>query len=365
MIKEKKYKIIKNIILTIALISSLVITQPLYIETVHAAAIEDCDLDGYDDHTGNPVPWIGFDSTKGESLPPDWDGKTTYKSKKAYEDAHKKEEVTEAPTKSSSVSTNNTNNANKNTNSSSNSSSTKKSTSSKTTTSSSTTKKSTTSSTTKKTTNNNTSKSDNTKATNEDKNNEENNSEKAEEQIEETTDTEKKSKKKKKKKKSSKSDEKETSEVEEISVEEQVVDIVAGELEITDAEGSIIHVGGKLVITGYGFTGNVEDIEVEIHSDNAISLGNFNTLEDGSFETVVSIPENLVAGEHEIVLKYHGETIAEQSIQVGEKVADTFLSALTVGFTKQNQGLIPGLVLLFGLFSAGILTLVIGGFKKA
>ena len=52
-------------------------------------AVEDCDLDGYDDHTGNPVPWIGFDSTKGDSIPAEWDGHTIYGSKKAYEDAHK------------------------------------------------------------------------------------------------------------------------------------------------------------------------------------------------------------------------------------------------------------------------------------
>lgn len=34
--------------------------------------MEDCDLDGYDDHTGKPVPWRGFDGTKGDEVPSDW-----------------------------------------------------------------------------------------------------------------------------------------------------------------------------------------------------------------------------------------------------------------------------------------------------
>jgi hypothetical protein len=36
--------------------------------------LEDCDFDCYDDHTGAPVPWAGFDETRGDVIPADWDG---------------------------------------------------------------------------------------------------------------------------------------------------------------------------------------------------------------------------------------------------------------------------------------------------
>ncbi|MDR0853051.1 MAG: hypothetical protein LBN34_01655 [Clostridiales Family XIII bacterium] len=37
-------------------------------------ALEDCDFDGYDDETNAPVPWPGFDETRGDAVPSDWDG---------------------------------------------------------------------------------------------------------------------------------------------------------------------------------------------------------------------------------------------------------------------------------------------------
>jgi hypothetical protein len=36
--------------------------------------LEDCDFDGYDDETGEPVPWYGYDETHGDTIPADWDG---------------------------------------------------------------------------------------------------------------------------------------------------------------------------------------------------------------------------------------------------------------------------------------------------
>jgi hypothetical protein len=36
--------------------------------------LEDCDFDCYDDHTGVPVPWAGYDETRGDTIPDDWDG---------------------------------------------------------------------------------------------------------------------------------------------------------------------------------------------------------------------------------------------------------------------------------------------------
>lgn len=37
---------------------------------------EDCDQDGYDDITGVPMPWVGFDYSAGDRVPDDWDGQT-------------------------------------------------------------------------------------------------------------------------------------------------------------------------------------------------------------------------------------------------------------------------------------------------
>jgi len=37
---------------------------------------EDCDLDGFSDATGEPVPWIGFDDEHGDQVPANWDGQT-------------------------------------------------------------------------------------------------------------------------------------------------------------------------------------------------------------------------------------------------------------------------------------------------
>ncbi|MDR2487128.1 MAG: hypothetical protein LBD12_04110 [Clostridiales Family XIII bacterium] len=36
--------------------------------------LEDCDANGYDDETGAPVPWPGYDATHGDTIPPGWDG---------------------------------------------------------------------------------------------------------------------------------------------------------------------------------------------------------------------------------------------------------------------------------------------------
>ncbi len=346
---RKNNRFIKNILVSFALVSSLVITQPIYVKTIQAAEIEDCDLDGYDDHTGNPVPWIGFDSTKGEAIPGDWDHSTIYKSVKAYQDAHSKKE--EPKEKSGSSSETKSSAAGKNTVKENSSNSGNQNTSSK---QSSSVKKNSTAkkSTPKK------EKVEPSKKT------EEKETVTTEETTEETTETKKKHKKKHKKAAVTKEDLKQKGNKEQDVAEEteqnEESEIAVGSFDINEADGSIIHAGSKLIVSGADFEGNIEGIEIEIHSNNHIHLGYANTLEDGSFESQVSIPETLPAGNHEIVLKYQGSVIATKNIQVGEKVADTFLSALTVGFTGENQGLIPGLLLLTGLFAAGILTLLSG-----
>ncbi|HQZ00943.1 MAG TPA: hypothetical protein PLQ63_13170, partial [Propionicimonas sp.] len=48
---------------------------------------EDCDWDGYDDHTGAKVPWPGFDGTKGDTPSGPSETSQTGKKQAAAEDA--------------------------------------------------------------------------------------------------------------------------------------------------------------------------------------------------------------------------------------------------------------------------------------
>jgi hypothetical protein len=130
-----------------------------------------------------------------------------------------------------------------------------------------------------------------------------------------------------------------------------------GSLEITEATGSIIHAGSLLIISGSGFAGNINNLEVEIQSE-AQHLGTVTSSENGSFETRISIPEDLEAGTHHIIVLYQGNEIIRRQIEVGPKAADSFIEALSVGFTKDNKGLLPGLSILAGLFVLGIAVLV-------
>lgn len=384
----------KGIALATALTASLVITQSIYTVNTFAAAVEDCDLDGYDDHTGNPVPWIGFDSTKGEEIPAGWDGHTIYKSKKAFQDAQKKDDEKSdssgsgSSSGSSSSSSGSSGGSSSGSSSSSSSSSSGSSSGSGSTGSSSsggsssksnTTKKSTSKSSSSKSSSSKKSSSkkttDSSKSSQTNKKEESNVTEVNEEVASEATteevtsaadekNTEKKKSKKKKTKKEETTTEPESTveELEEIIQPDiQTVISTGGTLEVNEEDGSIIHAGSNLLIKGTGFVGNVNDIVIEIHSDNAINLGNVSTAEDGSFEAKVYIPDDLEEGQHEVVIKYLGQEIATQTIKVGPKVADTFLAALTVGFSSQNKGLIPGLLILAGLAIAGIATLFFGG----
>lgn len=366
---------LKGIALTVALSASVVVTQPIFTVDTIAAAIEDCDLDGYDDHTGNPVPWIGFDSTKGEELPAGWDGYTTYKSKKAFEEAQKKDTEEETTTKASGSSsssdsccdapsedTSGSGSTSGSSNSGSSKSSSSKSNSSKNKSSNSSSSKSSSS------------KSSSSKNSSTDKSSDSSNNGQtgveaetnATENVEETTALDENNKDNKKIKKTKKSKKEATEETTEVVEETEPNDVntvldTKGTLEVTEANGSIIHAGSDLVIKGTGFAGNVNNISIEIHSDNPTVLTSVNTADDGSFEAQAYIPEDLPEGTHEIVVLFYGDEITRQTIEVGPKVADTFFKAFTVGFSAGNKGLIPGLLILAGLAIAGIATVFVGG----
>lgn len=140
-----------------------------------------------------------------------------------------------------------------------------------------------------------------------------------------------------------------------------------GALKITDAAGGIIHAGSPVIISGSGFKGDINKMEIEIQPGPR-QLGAVEASENGSFEAELSIPEDLKAGVHHIVLLYQGKEITRQQIEVGPKAADSFLQAISVGFTKDNKGLIPGLLILSGLFIVGIgalgINVFVGRFRR-
>lgn len=49
------------------LVVPLTLNLPRVIDAAHAAPLEDCDADGFDDSTGVAVPWAGFDETRGDT----------------------------------------------------------------------------------------------------------------------------------------------------------------------------------------------------------------------------------------------------------------------------------------------------------
>lgn len=219
---------------TLAVATAVTFSTPVFVERAYAAPMEDCDLDGYDDHTGKPVPWRGFDGTKGDEVPSDWDGVSdSYVFKNNKSDSSK-----------------------------SNSSSSLSSSSSSKSSSKSTKKESSKDSSKEETT---TKVEETTTAT------------------EETTTAKNKKKSKKKSKEQVETTVEQTAAVEETTVPEQVEEQLAEE-----------------------------------------------------------------------------ETTVQETEQETKDIADTFLKAATVGFTTENNGLIPGIIILVALAGLGVLTLAFG-----
>lgn len=109
---------------TLAVATAVTFSTPVFVERAYAAPMEDCDLDGYDDHTGKPVPWRGFDGTKGDEVPSDWDGVSdSYVFKNNKSDSSKSNSSSSLSSSSSSKSSSGSSSS-----SSSGSSSTKKAT---------------------------------------------------------------------------------------------------------------------------------------------------------------------------------------------------------------------------------------------
>lgn len=336
----KKYILRLSLVFGIMLANMLTFTllpsasNPFVTTTASAGVMEDCDLDGFDDHTGARVPWTGFDGTKGDTVPSDWDGSTTYSSYSAYKKANSSSSSNSTGSVSSnsngssskennSDSSSNSNKSNKSNNSSAKNKSTK--TSSKASKSSSASKKTNSSSTEKVT----------------------------DIKSEEVTTAENKKKKSKTKKKTKAKEETTTS-------NNQAVELLKGKVEAYEEDGSFIHAGSQIVIKGSNFNGNIDGIIVEIHSKNKINLGTVATDKDGNFKILANLPENLEEGNHKIVVLYQGKELSSLKVQIGEKAASSLFDALTVGFSQSNAGLVPGIIILTTLLLLGLGVTAIG-----
>jgi hypothetical protein len=131
-----------------------------------------------------------------------------------------------------------------------------------------------------------------------------------------------------------------------------------GEIEIEKPEGEQIRPGGKITINGYGFYGDVAELEVEIHS-TPTTLGKIATDDNGFFEITVTLPDTLEEGVHHILVLYQGEEISRQEIELAAPPANSFLKALLVGFDGNNSELFAGLVILGILVAIGVLSILI------
>ena len=251
---------------TLAVATAVTFSTPVFVERAYAAPMEDCDLDGYDDHTGKPVPWRGFDGTKGDEVPSDWDGVSdSYVFKNNKSDSSKSNSSSSLSSSSSSKSSSGSSSS-----SSSGFSSTKKATTKSSSKSKST--KSSSKTSTKSESSKDSSKEETTTKV-----------EETTTATEETTTAKNKKKSKKKSKEQVETTVEQTAAVEETTVPEQVEEQLAEE-----------------------------------------------------------------------------ETTVQETEQETKDIADTFLKAATVGFTTENNGLIPGIIILVALAGLGVLTLAFG-----
>ncbi|MDR1068411.1 MAG: hypothetical protein LBL36_04110 [Clostridiales Family XIII bacterium] len=302
---------------------------------------EDCDWDGYDDHTGVKVPWVGFDGTRGDT--PAGPSATSQTGKKKQE-----EKAPSSSGSSSSASSSSTSGSSSSAGSasSSGSSGTQSSSGNKASAKSgsdanASKNESANTGVSKSATENKsaaaTDKGDNKSATDAD-----------EPQVDEEAAAQTDS----------------VTEPGDAAIDDSAeIARAGGVIEVAETEGSAFHAGSTVRITGSGFYGNVGDIDIEIHSTPR-NLAKVTSSADGSFVVTVSIPEDLEAGAHTIVVLYRGAELARTPIEVGPQPADSFLKAITVGFADTGGEFIAGVVLLASLLAIGVVGLALHAILK-
>ncbi|MDR2109506.1 MAG: hypothetical protein LBP28_08650 [Coriobacteriales bacterium] len=91
---------------------------------------------------------------------------------------------------------------------------------------------------------------------------------------------------------------------------------IKGTLEVTPQKGNAYLPGATIVIKGASFAGNVKDLQLTISSDNPQLLGNVTSSLDGTFEATVVLPDDLQPGKHDIIVRYQDAPIVKRTIDV-------------------------------------------------
>jgi hypothetical protein len=335
---------ILSLLVAVAVLFTFVISPQTIGQQVYAADYEqweDCDWDGYDDHTGVKVPWVGFDGTRGDTPAGPSADSQTGKKKAAEEKAAKEKEEAEKAAKEKKAK--------------------EKAAAAK--------EKAAKEKAAKEKAAKDKAAKDKAAAADDKKTEEETDVK--------TTDTEEEEKPDETTEAAAEETPAETPEevtqeeiitteaplpdaaVPQALIDEAIVQ-QQGEIEVKEAEGAALHAGSKIVISGYGFYGDVAELDVEIHS-TPTPLGKVGTDADGYFELTVTVPEDIEEGTHNIVVLYQGQEITRQPVELAPAAADSFIKALTVGFTGDNAELFAGLGILVALVVLGGLALGING----
>ena len=320
----------KNVPLIVLLAILLIATSPAATGSVFAAPYEDCDFDGYDDHTGKKLPWPGFDETRGDVLPAGWNfgessnaesGDSGGKDKKTEEkksaaDEKKKEDTKKSPVKKDSSQTDG-----------------KKTESKKS-------------------------------------------SEKADANAgkkETASDTKQKDAPEQKAADTSEGAAAETESAGTgAAIQKTAADLAAeqeaaaqasaaailsqkGSLTIAETEGRAITPGSTLIITGSGFAGNVDALEIQLSSSSPQTLDTVATDAGGGFSLRVSLPEGLETGDHDIVVRYQGEEITRLPVQV---------SLPEAAEEEGNGNQLAGILILAGLAVIAAIVIVIAQIRR-
>lgn len=280
----------------------------------YASPMEDCDQDGYDDHTGAPVPWVGFDGTRGDTVPPGWDGVSN-----SWTGDHTNDGSTSAGSSSGSGDSGGSSSGSSSGSSKSSSSGgSKKSTSKSSASSGSSTSGAKAGGTTSVVVTKPGQAAVGTPAT--------------------------------------------------VSVAATLAPAPAapaaastatilatlGKLQVVDAEGSRLHLGGTLRITGSGFAALADGLDISLDSTGQ-KLDTASTDDKGGFQLDVDLPAKLTFGDHTVLVSYKGKVIARQVVSIGPATANTLAKALLVGFGDDNPDRTTGLAILVGMVTAGSL----------
>jgi hypothetical protein len=85
-------------------------------------------------------------------------------------------------------------------------------------------------------------------------------------------------------------------------------------------EDSAIRPGSTITLKGSGFAGSAKGLTIELNSSSLL-LGTVDSLDDGSFESSFTVPDELEVGRHNLVVSYQGYPIIQKSITVSEAAA--------------------------------------------